>query len=135
MSDAPPPEIAHFVAAIGPAATLLLIEMYGGTRLYFATGDRGETQLQRQLGKQAADALADICGRERLRVPLVKEWRARLYRGHGLSHSEIARKLGCTDKQVQRYLSPGRTPAAPGAIAAASAQMSLPLGFRPRAGA
>ncbi len=132
MTAAPPPEIAHFVEALGERATLLLLEHHAGTRLYVASGERGVEGLARKIGAEAARALAEMCGNDRIPVPLAKAWRARIYRADGMSHSQIARRLGCTEKQVQRYFSAaasGTSP--PGAAPKASAQLSLPLGSPP----
>ena len=103
MTNAVPPEIQRLVDALGERVTLLLIELHGGTRLYFATGDRGDPLLERQIGKPAAQVLAGMFGRERFLVPLAKEWRGRLYRAEGMSYSQIARRLGVTEKTVQRW--------------------------------
>jgi len=100
-----PPEISHFVAAIGEAATLLLIEAYAGTYLYVPATKRGIASLGRVIGAEAAAEVAKLLGNDRVRIPLAKRWRARLYRAAGMSKQAIALKLGCNDITVWKYLS------------------------------
>jgi DNA-binding transcriptional regulator LsrR (DeoR family) len=130
MSEQPPPEIAHFVEALGEPATLRLIEEFGGTRLYVPTGDRAIADLGRRIGIDGAQALRVLCGYDRIRVPVAKAWRARIYRARGMSCAEIARKLGMTEKHIQTLAA---SPAA-GSARAVPGQLALPL-RGPRAGA
>ena len=85
---------------------LRLIEWRGGRRLYVprepaALANRG---LSAALGPGAAEVLAARFGGEYILVPLAKRWRARLYRGRGLSYGEIAVRLGCSESAVWRHL-------------------------------
>lgn len=120
MSNAPPPEVAHLVDLIGEAATLRLVELHGGTRVYVPAGAREANHLARDLGDEAARALAAQFGRDYLRVPLVKGWRARIYHARGESYAAIARRLGCNETTVFQYVRP-RAPAL---------QLALPLASR-----
>jgi hypothetical protein len=97
MTAPPPPEIAHFVRAIGEEATLALLERFGGTRLYVAARSRGDSLLAGVIGLEAALALARLLGSDTIRVPLAKGWRARIYRARGMSYPAIAIKLGCNE--------------------------------------
>jgi hypothetical protein len=125
-----PPEIAHFVAAIGEAATLRLIEAYAGTYLYVPLTKRGIASLGRTIGDEAAVAVAELLGNDRVRIPLAKGWRARHYKAQGMSKQAIALKLGCNDITVWKYLSAAekeKQMALP-LPAPESPQMALPLG-------
>ncbi len=109
---------AQLIDLIGLDATVQLIEHFGGTQLYIPHGSRvGELRLAQLLGAQAEIALAKEFGGTTLKVPLCKAWRARLYRARGMTHREIARRLGCTERGVVAYLKP-ENPAQ---------QMALPL--------
>ncbi len=99
---AAPPEIAHFVELIGEAATLMLLEQHGGTRITFPAG--ADTNIGRLLGAAAAASLFDHFGHERVAIPLAKRWRARVYRTRGMSYAQIARKLGCNEATVWKHL-------------------------------
>ncbi len=117
MADAPP-EIERLLTLVGAAATLALVEHYGGTRVHVRTGATSRNRLAEQLGAPAASALAAAFGGEYIRVPLAKAWRAQIYRAQGLSYAAIARRLGCSDVTVWEYLRGARQ----------TAQLDLPLG-------
>jgi hypothetical protein len=114
-----PPEVRRFVDLIGEHATLLLIERHGGTRITVPAGTK--TQLALEIGDAASSALFGELGHERIKVPLAKPWRARIYRSRGMSYSAIARKLCCNESSVWGWLHQS----------AASQQLSLPLIGRP----
>ena len=106
MTDWPPPteDVAALVAAIGPEATLALVEAMGGTRVYVGRRDRGPSEaLAAVIGEAAALKLADVQSHD-LRVPLARTWRILVYRAQGSSYREIARRAGCTDSGVWRVL-------------------------------
>jgi hypothetical protein len=119
MSLPLPPEVGPFVDLIGEHATLLLIEIHGGTRITVGAGPDG--RLARDIGREAAAALFGHYGHERINVPLAKGWRARLYRARGMSYPAIARKLGCNEATVHRHVRAGSQ-------AQAQAQLQLQLG-------
>jgi hypothetical protein len=98
-----PPEIAAFVELIGEHATLLLIEWHGGTRITIPA-DAAKGRLAGEIGEVAAGLLFDRYGHERVSVPLAKGWRARIYRGRGMSYAAIAKKLGCNEASVYKHL-------------------------------
>jgi hypothetical protein len=109
-----PREVALFVELIGEEATLLLLEQHGGTRLEAPAGEN--TRLANAIGRSAARALYEHFGRDRFKVPLAKAWRARIYRQRGMSYTAIARRLGCNETSVWRYLN---------AVGATNAQLEL----------
>jgi predicted DNA-binding protein (UPF0251 family) len=104
MAEPVPGEVARFLALIGEAATLRLVELHGGTRLTIPAGGAARNRIARELGAEAARALFAEFGHERIRVPLAKSWRARIYRTQGLSYRQIALRLGCNEPTVWRYL-------------------------------
>lgn len=107
MTTPPPPaELDYLVRPLGAAATLALIERHGGTRLYVPRAPSAE--LLACLGAEAAAALCAEWGGNYLKPPLAKGWRALVYRAAGDSYSQIARRLGCTEKAVAEHLRAGR---------------------------
>lgn len=106
MSKLPPPthEVAHLVALIGPEATLALVERWGGTRLYVPMRADPKSDLWRVVGEDAARYLSERWGREQIEVPGGRQWRILAYRARGMSHADIARATGCTERNVRRTL-------------------------------
>jgi hypothetical protein len=103
---------------LGEEMTLRLLELHGGTQLYIPFGSKaGTLSLARDLSPEAEIALASEFGGNNLKLPLCKEWRARIYRKRGMTHKQIAKRLGCTERGVVTYL---KQPAS-------SQQMALPL--------
>ncbi len=103
---APPGILAPLVAAIGEDGVLRLIEERGGTVVYI----RKKLQPTRGLGRElkldrgACDRLSKLAGDGRLKVPLCRAWRAKLYKWHGFSYTQIALKLRVTKSAVWRIL-------------------------------
>lgn len=123
MTENEPALEATLLAQIGDDAFQKLVEAFAGTRLYVPRSDtrgvkRGSNapawltnalprrvskrQLQRIVGKDAADILARHYAGSYLRVPLAREWRARLYRSQGCSNAQVALKLGMTETGVEK---------------------------------
>jgi hypothetical protein len=100
----PPAELAWLSDAIGADATLKLIELHGGRRLYIPKAPNQGSQIAREIGLPAAQALAVLRGGEELKVPLARAWRVRLYRSRRWTWSVIAGKLGMTESQVGKLL-------------------------------
>lgn len=98
-------EVARLGAWLGPAATLALVEAYGGTRLYVPEKVDPETDLARVLGAEAHALLSSRWGRDVLKVPVARKWRILVYRGREMSYAAIARKVGCSENMVWRTLS------------------------------
>jgi hypothetical protein len=126
----PPPATpaeAALVRLIGAEATLKLIEAHGGRRLDVPRSVNQGSLLPRQIGLLPARILVERYAGGRLRVPLARAWRARIYRERdGLSYAEIAVRLGASDRSVWRWLSDaGCTGAEADAAGAAARQMDL----------
>lgn len=94
---------AELISVIGKDGLRSLAETYGGTRL-FVPKNLERSQLTGSVGHEIADKLASRYGGDVLIVPLVRDLRARHYRSMGLSNAQIARKLGLTEKGIQRLL-------------------------------
>jgi hypothetical protein len=108
----PPAEIAWMVQAIGLDNALAVIERFGGTRVYLPVGSGEGSELAAIIGRQALsdlrqarEARAGAAGTESyLKVPLVKQWRAAVYRAERDSYARIALRLGCTERAVAKWL-------------------------------
>jgi hypothetical protein len=108
----PPPEIEELVACLGPELAMTLVELRGGTRLHVpGLAGMKRSFLLDVLGEEPLRRLAQVMGNAVIRVPIVREWRARMYlHAGGRSHSEIARLVGGTEKWVQTLCHTDWTP-------------------------
>jgi hypothetical protein len=110
---APPDELQWLTEALGAEDALRLIELHGGTLLWVPNNQDGSQpavrdRLEQQLGKETTRNLIRYFGGGRIRVPLCKAWRARLYDARGMQQEDIARRLVCDRKTVWRYLNPDK---------------------------
>lgn len=93
--------IAELHNMLGEDGLIRLAEEYAGLRLYVPSNyDRSE--LTEKVGIEIASKLARHYGNDRIKVPLVRDLRARRYRDMGLSNAQIARKLGITETGVEK---------------------------------
>lgn len=109
MTDAspypkPPAEAEPYVLALGLEDALRFIEAFGGAEIYIAANPKSRSSVVEVVGYPKAKALAAISDRLPRRVPLVKRWRAQVYKSKGLKTAEIARKLGSAESTVREYL-------------------------------
>ena len=103
----PTSEIAPLVGLLGDAAVLALLEAYAGIRIQIPHSVSERSSLARAIGVKAARQMAAEFGGNKLSVPLAKRWRTLHLRAAGLSYSEIARRVGCTESAVWRVLDDG----------------------------
>lgn len=104
MTPPPPAELAWLSDAIGAEATLRLIELHGGRRVFVPKAPNQASKLAREIGLPAAQALSALRGGEDIKVPLARAWRVRLYRARRCTWADIAGKLGMTESQVGKLL-------------------------------
>ena len=100
----PTPEVMRLSDIIGISAALALIEAHGGTRLYVPRTLSEGINLPGIIGEEAAGKLIREHGGCYLKIPVARAWRTLVYRGHGQSYADIARRLGCTEGTVWRIL-------------------------------
>lgn len=97
-------------AAIGTAATLRLLALFGGTRLYVPEHIGADHPIALALGLAPARLLAARFGREQLDLPDGEDFHrlrrvrcvAGLLRG-GAAQRDVAMMVGISTKQVGRY--------------------------------
>jgi hypothetical protein len=94
----------EFFDLIGEEATFRLVENFGGVRLYIPACARAGGTIARAIGETAAGLLASRYSGVSIRIPLARAWRVKVYRGRGMSYSEIARCVGITDTAVHNLL-------------------------------
>jgi Mor family transcriptional regulator len=103
----PPVELAWLTDIVGADGVLALIEEHGGRRLYIPKKSDDASFLD-MLGRECAEKLCRTYGGETYKIPLAKNWRARLYRAKGWTYAEIAKKLGNTEGAVHQILQNAR---------------------------
>jgi hypothetical protein len=110
----PPPEVAELVGCIGVENTMRLLALRGGTRLHVPKTENVRTSfLTAHLDEVSLMRLAGSFGGTLMRLPLCREWRARVLMAEGgRSHPEIALMVGATESFVQRLASSDWTPMA-----------------------
>jgi DNA-binding NarL/FixJ family response regulator len=117
MTSRPGPELE---ALIGEEALIRLAEAFGGTRLFVPVKMTARHAVAKAIGLDAARKLSDRLAPDVIRVPLARRQRALHYRAAlALSNAQIARRLGMTEKGVEKLF--GRHPDAP----AKGSQLSL----------
>ncbi|MCX5497306.1 helix-turn-helix domain-containing protein [Kaistia dalseonensis] len=106
MTALPPPtlECRRLVQIMGAEAALALIEWQGGTRYYVPKVISADHKLAQTVGLGPATALVEAYGSSAYKVPVAREWRILVYRQRGLSYSEIARRLVCSQSTIWRVL-------------------------------
>ena len=129
----PPIELAWLTDVIGAPAALVVIETFGGTRVRVPIQADQPTILSASVGMDVQAKLVAAFGGDRLKIPLCKWWRARVYRWErGMTIQQIARRLGMVESGVSlllrssqpaQRLGSGPAPRAP----RAPVQMPLPL--------
>ncbi|MES2753137.1 MAG: hypothetical protein V4659_00565 [Pseudomonadota bacterium] len=117
MTTRPGPELKDL---IGEAAFVRLAEAFGGTRLFVPTKMSPAHAIAKAIGLPAANVLSSRLAPDVVRVPLARKERALQYRATGASNAAIARRLGITERAVEKLF--GRNPDAP---AKGSAQLAL----------
>lgn len=103
----PTAQVAPYVEALGPGATVLFLLAYGGAELYLAHDPKGRASHAALLDKDQAKALAAVAHRLPKRVPLAKQWLARMLHWQGQSGAGIARTLRASDVSVRKWLKAG----------------------------
>jgi hypothetical protein len=99
-----PAELEHLTAVLGDDLVLLLVEEYGGSRLFVPRLITDETVLALKIGRPAAEAMAAVFPAALLQIPACKPWRVRLYASRGWTVAKIALMLRWDETTVYRHL-------------------------------
>jgi len=84
------------------AEMIALAEAFGGVRLYIPKVMTSQHRIAKAIGIDGAKRLWKALGAGVVVVPIMREERAGYYRAKGESQAQIARKLGLSEKGVQR---------------------------------
>jgi len=107
-----PSNLYPFAEILGVQETFNLIEKARGAELWIPNGTTKRVKdlekFKSTYGQPLADLLVRYFGGGSVDVPLARAWMARVYYERGLSQSEIAIKLGCTRRGVNRFLNPNQ---------------------------
>ena len=90
------------LSLLGVDALVRLAERFGGRRLLVPPTIDAEHPIAVAIGPEAAAKLIRRYSPAVIRVPLVRDIRARYYRAGGLSNGEIATRLGVTETAVDK---------------------------------
>lgn len=88
---------------LGRDGFLLLVENYGGFRLYVPT-DPHRSELPDDITIEHATTLSEHFGGAYLKIPMAREFRTLQYLKEGLSCRRIALRTGCSEQAVQRLV-------------------------------
>ncbi|RVG08848.1 helix-turn-helix domain containing protein [Sinorhizobium meliloti] len=112
MTDAstmpkPPANLAPYVEAIGAEDAVRLFLALGGTIIYLPK-DRSTSRSRaaQVIGARKVETLAGRLGLDYVKVPLAKEWIARVMFAQGETIAEIARTVRSDVSTVRRWLGP-----------------------------
>ncbi len=102
----------NIAKVIGAGAALRLCEQFGGSRVYVALNPAPSNPVASAIGHSKAERLSTYFGGERLAIPSegarTNRTRIARMRRRGLAVSEIARKLGCSERYVYKVLAHSR---------------------------
>lgn len=104
----PPAHIAKYVEVLGEEEAVRFLLRFGGSELYRPQSPKYRSALVKEFGQDVAKRLGQETGHLSPRVPLAKNWLARVLHTKGLPVAEIARTLHVTDVTVRGYLNTAR---------------------------
>ncbi|WP_045682051.1 hypothetical protein [Martelella endophytica] len=90
-------------AMLGDEGFMQFVEKVGGIRFY-VPHDPARSADKEGLGDDILAPLSNAYPGEYIKVPLARRWRADQYRLRGLSHADIARRLGMSESGVYKLL-------------------------------
>jgi len=101
----PTAQVEPYFEVLGAELTIDFLLQFGGAELHFANDPKGRSAVEKLVGSQKAKALAESRNRAmQKRVPLAKQWLARMLHWQGRSAADIARTLRATDVSVRGWL-------------------------------
>ncbi len=97
-------ELGSLVELLGTETAVALIEAHGGTRISVPMSASAESPLRAELGDSGYLRLVQYFGGHLLQVPVARKWRIEVYDARGMTRREMARRLGCTEATVYKFL-------------------------------
>ena len=108
--DAPPnrPRLAPDVDCLGAELAVRFLLAYGGAEIYLVSGPKGRSSAEALVGAEAVARMADHCQLgQRGRVPLARQWLARMLHWQGHSTARAARTIRASDGSVRAWIERG----------------------------
>jgi len=103
------PMVDNIARLIGAGLAARICERFGGRRIYIASNPAPDDPLPSTIGYAAALRVGAVFGGERVAIPREAGHRTRskvaALRRQGMSVSNIARELGCSERNVYKVLS------------------------------
>lgn len=114
--DELPESLLDMADHINKDAIMRLVAHYGGTRCYIPKVLPETSELAAVIGQDAARALAEVLGGERIEVPKARDFQRavrnreiiRRHREEGLSYRELARAFDMTERNIGSILRTAR---------------------------
>lgn len=101
----PTAQVEPYFQVLGPELTVEFLLQFGGAELNFSTNPKGRSAVEKLIGPDKTKALAESPNRAlQKRVPLAKQWLARVLHWQGHSAADIARTLRVSDVSVRGWL-------------------------------
>lgn len=105
----PPAHVERFVETLGPELAFKFLLEFGGSEISLPRNPREGSRVADCVGLGGAIDLTERLGAGKHRIPVAKEWLARVLFEQGKSANAIAPILHCTDITVRRMLKASRT--------------------------
>lgn len=99
-----PANLRPYVKALGVKGAMALFLSVGGSEIYLPKERSRRSLAARTIGPENADKLASEMGYGYYKVPLAREWVAKVMRAQGESNAEIARTIRVDIATVRRWL-------------------------------
>ncbi len=104
-----PAEFAQIASLIGDEAFFVLVEAFGGTRVFIPQTLNRRHPVAEAIGWDALVALSAAFAGQHLTVPVARSWRVQVYSGRGMTRQQIARALQMSERGVFHILGRIRT--------------------------
>ncbi len=102
------PRLAPCVECLGHELAVRFLLDYGGAELYLASGPKGRSAVEALVGPEAVARMADHYQLgQRVRVPLARQWLARMLHWQDNSTAEAARTIRASDVSLRARIKTG----------------------------
>ncbi|MBN9333880.1 helix-turn-helix domain containing protein [Devosia sp.] len=101
-----PANLAVYVDTLGIDLAMDLFLVAGGSQIYLSPKSSDRALVARTVGAENASRLAEAVGQNYIKVPIARQWVARVHWSRGTSVNEIARTVRADIATVRRWLGP-----------------------------